>query len=112
MSFPHEREAVVVSLPNGVPDGRTFLRMLGPAYLVAVGYLDPGNWATDLAAGSRYGFRLLWVVALSSLMAMVLQSLSCRLGIATGMDLALCPVVACCPRAGGCPCGCWRRWRS
>ena len=89
MSFPHEREAVVVSLPNGVPDGRAFLRMLGPAYLVAVGYMDPGNWATDLAAGSRYGFRLLWVVALSSLMAMVLQSVSCRLGIATGMDLAL-----------------------
>lgn len=62
--------------------------MLGPAYLVAVGYMDPGNWATDLAAGSRYGFRLLWVVALSSLMAMVLRSLCCRLGIATGLDLA------------------------
>jgi len=89
MSFPHEREAVVVSLPDGMPDGRTVLRMLGPAYLVAVGYLDPGNWATDLAAGSRYGFRLLWVVALSSLMGMVLQSLACRLGIAAGMDLAL-----------------------
>ena len=62
--------------------------MLGPAYLVAVGYMDPGNWATDLAAGSRYGFRLLWVVALSSLMAILLQSLCCRLGIGTGMDLA------------------------
>jgi manganese transport protein len=82
------REAVQVPLPAGAPTWRTLLRMLGPAYLVAVGYMDPGNWATDLAAGSRYGFRLLWVVALSSLMAMLLQSLCCRLGIATGMDLA------------------------
>jgi manganese transport protein len=64
------------------------LRMFGPAYLVAVGYMDPGNWATDLAAGSRYGYGLLWVVAASSLMAMLLQSLCCRLGIATGLDLA------------------------
>jgi len=66
----------------------TFLRVLGPGYLVAVGYMDPGNWATDLAAGSQYGYQLLWVVGLSSLMAMVLQSLCCRLGIASGMDLA------------------------
>jgi len=65
-----------------------FMRVLGPAYLVAVGYMDPGNWATDLAAGSRFGYQLLWVVALSSLMAMVLQSLCCRLGVATGLDLA------------------------
>jgi len=64
------------------------LRMFGPAYLVAVGYMDPGNWATDLAAGSRYGYGLLWAGAASSLMAMVLQSLCCRLGIATGLDLA------------------------
>ena len=67
---------------------RQFWRVLGPGYLVAVGYMDPGNWATDLAAGSRYGYRLLWVVAVSSLMAMLLQSLCCRLGIATGLDLA------------------------
>ena len=66
----------------------TFLRVLGPGYLVAVGYMDPGNWATDLAAGSHYGYKLLWVVGVSSLMAMVLQSLCCRLGIASGMDLA------------------------
>ena len=65
-----------------------FLRVLGPGYLVAVGYMDPGNWATDLAAGSHYGYKLLWVVGVSSLMAMVLQSLCCRLGIASGMDLA------------------------
>ena len=51
----------------------TFLRVLGPGYLVAVGYMDPGNWATDLAAGSNYGYKLLWVVGVSSLMAMVLQ---------------------------------------
>jgi NRAMP (natural resistance-associated macrophage protein)-like metal ion transporter len=62
--------------------------VLGPAYLVAVGYMDPGNWATDLAAGSTYGYQLLWIVALSSAMAMLLQSLCCRLGIATDMDLA------------------------
>ncbi len=66
----------------------TFLRVLGPGYLVAVGYMDPGNWATDLAAGSHFGYKLLWVVGVSSLMAMVLQSLCCRLGIASGLDLA------------------------
>ena len=66
----------------------TFLRVLGPGYLVAVGYMDPGNWATDLAAGSHYGYKLLWVVGISSLMAMVLQSLCCRLGIGSGLDLA------------------------
>ena len=70
---------------RGLP---TLLRVVGPAYLVAVGYMDPGNWATDLAAGSTYGYSLLWVVALSSLMAVLLQSLCCRLGIATGLDLA------------------------
>ena len=89
MSLPPAAEQVPLNLPpSGTPDWRTFLRVLGPAYLVAVGYMDPGNWATDLAAGSNYGYRLLWVVALSSLMAMVLQSLCCRLGIATGLDLA------------------------
>jgi manganese transport protein len=77
-----------VSIPAGAPPLQTFLRVLGPAYLVAVGYMDPGNWATDLAAGSTFGYKLLWVVALSSVMAMVLQSLCCRLGIATGLDLA------------------------
>ncbi len=67
---------------------RRFTAFLGPGYLVAVGYMDPGNWATDLAAGSAYGYRLLTIVALSSAMAMVLQYLSLRLGIATGRDLA------------------------
>ncbi len=64
------------------------LAFSGPGYLVAVGYMDPGNWATDLAGGSRFGYTLLCVVLLSSLMAVLLQSLAARLGIATGRDLA------------------------
>ena len=80
--------AASVKIPPGPPGLAAFAKVLGPAYLVAVGYMDPGNWATDLAAGSTSGYALLWVVALSSAMAMVLQSLCCRLGIATGLDLA------------------------
>jgi len=60
----------------------------GPGYIVAVGYMDPGNWATDLAGGSAFGYTLLSVILLSSIMAMVLQSLAAKLGIVTGMDLA------------------------
>ena len=60
----------------------------GPGYLIAVGYMDPGNWATDLAGGSAYGYALLSVILFSSLLAMVLQALAAKLGIATGMDLA------------------------
>ena len=60
----------------------------GPGFLVAVGYMDPGNWATDLAGASRFGYALLWVVVLSGAMAMLLQALSLRLGIVTGRDLA------------------------
>jgi manganese transport protein len=67
---------------------RRLLGFLGPGYLVAVGYMDPGNWATGLAAGSAFGYALLWIVMLSNLMAMVLQALAARLGIATGLDLA------------------------
>jgi len=78
----------VVRVPSGLGPWATFARVFGPATLVAVGYMDPGNWATDLTAGSTSGYRLLWVVLSSSLMAMVLQSLCCRLGIATGLDLA------------------------
>ena len=81
-------DAQAVEVPAGLGTLRTFLRVLGPGYLVAVGYMDPGNWATDLAAGSQFGYRLLWVIGLSSLMAMLLQSLCCRLGIATRLDLA------------------------
>jgi manganese transport protein len=75
-----------------VPQGPGFLRKMlafcGPGYLVAVGYMDPGNWATDLAGGSRFGYTLLCVVLISSLMAIILQTLAARLGIATGRDLA------------------------
>jgi len=68
-----------------------FRRMLafgGPAYLVSVGYMDPGNWAGDLGAGSKFGYELLWVIVLSNLMAILLQTLAARLGIAGGRDLA------------------------
>ena len=61
---------------------------LGPAYLVSVGYMDPGNWATDLEGGARFGYALLWVLLMSNLMAVVLQTLSARLGVVTGHDLA------------------------
>ena len=88
MDPPQERNRDSVAIPAGAGGLGILLRVFGPAYLVAVGYMDPGNWATDLAAGSTYGYSLLWVVALSSLMAVLLQSLCCRLGIATGLDLA------------------------
>jgi len=67
---------------------RKMLAFAGPGYLVAVGYMDPGNWATDLGGGSRFGYTLLSAVLLSSLMAIFLQALSAKLGIATGRDLA------------------------
>lgn len=67
---------------------RRALAFLGPAYLVSVGYMDPGNWATDIAGGSRFGYRLIWVLLMSNLMALLLQSLSARLGIVRGRDLA------------------------
>src|SRR5215467_13979869 len=60
----------------------------GPAYLVSVGYMDPGNWATDLAGGSKFGYSLIWVLLMSNIMALLLQSLSARLGIVRGRDLA------------------------
>ncbi len=60
----------------------------GPAYLVSVGYMDPGNWATDLEGGARFGYQLLWVLVMSNLMAILLQTLSARLGIVTSRDLA------------------------
>src|ERR1051325_7550284 len=61
---------------------------LGPAYLVSVGYMDPGNWATDIAGGSKFGYTLLWVLLMSNLMALLLQSLSARLGVVRQLDLA------------------------
>jgi manganese transport protein len=77
-----------VRIPEGVGFWRKMLAFAGPGYLVAVGYMDPGNWATDIAGGSAFGYTLLSVILLSNLMAILLQSLSARLGIATGLDLA------------------------
>lgn len=70
------------------PGWKRILSFFGPAYLVSVGYMDPGNWATDLAGGSRFGYSLIWVLLMSNLMALLLQSLSARLGIVRGRDLA------------------------
>src|SRR5258708_15873584 len=67
---------------------RRLFAFTGPAYLVSVGYMDPGNWATDLEGGARFGYQLLWVVVLSNLMAILLQTLSARLGIVSQRDLA------------------------
>ncbi|MEP7142975.1 MAG: Nramp family divalent metal transporter [Ferruginibacter sp.] len=67
---------------------RKMFSFLGPAYLVSVGYMDPGNWATDLAGGSKFGYSLIWVLLMSNLMALLLQGLSARLGIVRGRDLA------------------------
>jgi manganese transport protein len=67
---------------------RRMLAFAGPAYLVSVGYMDPGNWATDLEGGARFGYRLLWVLVLSNAVALLLQTLSARLGIVAGRDLA------------------------
>ncbi len=77
-----------VAVPVGAPFWRRLFAFVGPGYLVAVGYMDPGNWATDIAGGSAFGYTLLSVVLLSNLMAMVLQALSARLGIVAGLDLA------------------------
>lgn len=67
---------------------RRILAFIGPAYLVSVGYMDPGNWATDIAGGSKFGYQLIWVLLMSNLIALLLQSLSARLGIVRGLDLA------------------------
>ncbi|MGE4016721.1 MAG: Nramp family divalent metal transporter, partial [Cyclobacteriaceae bacterium] len=67
---------------------RKLLAFLGPAYLVSVGYMDPGNWATDIAGGSQFGYTLIWVLLMSNLMALLLQSLSARLGLVRQLDLA------------------------
>ena len=76
-----------VSTSQSNPLKRLFA-FLGPAYLVSVGYMDPGNWATDLEGGARFGYALLWVLLMSNLMAVLLQTLSARLGVVTGHDLA------------------------
>src|SRR5438445_3695191 len=71
-----------------VPGRWRALGFVGPAAMVSVGYMDPGNWATDLEGGARFGYQLLWVLVMSNAMAILLQTLSVRLGIIRGLDLA------------------------
>ena len=85
-SLPESHRSV--PFPSGASWFRKVLAFAGPGYLVAVGYMDPGNWATDIQGGSKFGYTLLSVIVISSLMAMFLQALSAKLGIATGRDLA------------------------
>lgn len=77
-----------VSAQNKTSTFRKILAFFGPAYLISVGYMDPGNWATDIAGGSQFGYALIWVLLMSNIMALLLQSLSARLGIVTQLDLA------------------------
>src|SRR2546421_871149 len=77
-----------IAIPEGAGFWRKMFAFAGPGYLVAVGYMDPGNWATDLAGGARFGYTLLSVIMISNLMAILLQALAVRLGIASGRDLA------------------------
>lgn len=77
-----------VQIPKQYNLFKRLIAFVGPAYLVSIGYMDPGNWATDIAGGSQFGYALIWVLLMSNLMAIFLQSLSARLGIVTGMDLA------------------------
>lgn len=86
LSLQEVHETVDTTLHQG--RWKKFVAFLGPAYLVSVGYMDPGNWATDLAAGSKFGYALIWVLLMSNLMALLLQGLSARLGIVRRRDLA------------------------
>lgn len=87
ISLSEVHQSVDTTLPNK-SRWRRILAFFGPAYLVSVGYMDPGNWATDLAGGSQFGYSLLWVLVMSNIMALLLQSLSARLGIVRKRDLA------------------------
>src|SRR3979490_795539 len=77
-----------IALPHDAGFWRKLFAFAGPGYLVAVGYMDPGNWATDLAGGARYGYTLLSVIIISNVMAILLQTLAARLGIASDRALA------------------------
>ena len=95
MSFVTENKSLVDVHGSVNPADRTgrwrkLLAFFGPAYMVSVGYMDPGNWATDIEGGSKFGYSLIWVLLVSNLMALLLQSLSARLGIVRGRDLAQC----------------------
>jgi len=86
VSLPEVHQSIAI--PHGAGFWRKLFAFAGPGYLVAVGYMDPGNWATDLAGGARYGYTLLSVIMISNFMAILLQALAARLGIASGRDLA------------------------
>src|SRR5438105_3268136 len=81
-------EDIHSTVPIPVTWWRRFLAFSGPALLVSVGYMDPGNWGSDLQAGSKFAYRLIWVLLMSNLMAVLLQTLATRLGVVTGRDLA------------------------
>ena len=85
-SLSEVHETVDTTVPR--KGWRRILAYIGPAYLVSVGYMDPGNWATDLQGGAKFGYQLIWVLLMSNLMALLLQSLSARLGIVRRRDLA------------------------
>lgn len=85
LSSVHESIDVTTNKHKGI---KRFLAFVGPAYMVSVGYMDPGNWATDLQAGSEYGYKLLWVLLFSNLLALLLQGMAARLGIVRRRDLA------------------------
>ncbi|MCC6652117.1 MAG: Nramp family divalent metal transporter [Candidatus Eisenbacteria bacterium] len=92
MNMLNDRSLPDMNASVAIPRNANWLRRLaafaGPAYLVSVGYMDPGNWATDLAGGARFGYQLIWVLLMSNMMAVLLQTLSARLGVVTGRDLA------------------------
>src|SRR5207244_3861767 len=81
-------EDIHSSVPIPASWWRRFLAFSGPAFLISVGYMDPGNWGTDIEAGSSFGYQLLWVLLMSNLMAIILQTLTARLGVVTWRDLA------------------------
>jgi manganese transport protein len=91
--MPHQSLSEVhesVEISKSKKGWRRIAAFFGPAYLVSVGYMDPGNWATDLAGGSQFGYALIWVLLMSNLMALLLQTLSARLGVVRQLDLAQC----------------------
>src|SRR5437016_12967128 len=85
-SLPESHRTILIA--PGAGFWRKLLAFSGPGFLVAVGYIDPGNWATDLAGGAKFGYALLFIVMLSNFMAILLQHLCIKLGVATGRDLA------------------------
>jgi manganese transport protein len=85
-SLPEVHGSILI--PADAPPWRKYFAFAGPGFLVAVGYMDPGNWATDLAGGARFGYSLLWIIMMSNLMAILLQHLCIKLGVVTGRDLA------------------------